>query len=109
MVLPEDAPCSITKTLGHQSLYDVENDDKIAEGVIVATELLLTERRDVVLFRLEKAISLFVDDFISVEKGSSVIYKGTEVKLYSQVGINLCRYPTKEEYEFYLNYYEKTY
>ena len=109
MVLPEDAPCSIDKTFGHQSLYDVEKDDKIAEGVIVATELLLTAKRDIVLFRLEKAILLFVDNFISVEKGSSIIYKGTEVKLFSQVGINLCRYPTKEEYEFYLNYYEKAY
>lgn len=109
MVLPEDAPCSIDKTFGHQSLYDVEKDDKIAEGVIIATELLLTNKRDVVLFRLEKAILLFVDDFISIEKGSSVVYKGPEVKFFSQVGINLCRYPTKEEYEFYLNYYEKTY
>ena len=109
MVLPEDAPCSINKTLGHQALYDVENDDKIAEGVIVAMELLLTDKRDVVLFRLQKAISLFVDDFISIEKGSSIIYKGAEVQVYPQVGISLCRYPTKEEYEFYLNYYEKTY
>lgn len=82
MVLPEDAPCSIDKTFGHQSLYDVEKDDKIAEGVIIATELLLTAKRDVVLFRLEKAILLFVDDFISIEKGSSVIYKGTRGKIF---------------------------